>query len=529
LILEIITEYNLKNNKNKIWDYEQIYEENMSIICKICNKEFKSQITNSHLKNHNITTEDYKKLYGIDSLTSIEYKLKLSEKRKGENNPNYNNKWSQEQKEKLSKKLKGKISSNKGIPMSDEQKQKLSEIKKGIPSKLKNIPKSQEQKEKISIGVKKYAEENKELLKERSKKSVQTRINNGYFENKKIKTIEKNIQKYESLGYSAIYEEKTRSYTITCNICNNKFTRLSMTYIHTEMCNTCYPIKKISNGEIEVYEYIKSIYDKTIIQSDKSIFKNGFEIDILLPEDNIGIEYCGLYWHSELNGKSKWYHKIKYEKAKKENIRLIQIFEDEWIHKKEIVKSRLKSILNKNDTIYARKCIIREIDSSVSNNFLEQTHIQGKGYGEINIGLFHNDELVSVMKFSKLSKAKGYKIIPENVYELNRFSSKINVVGGASKLFNYFIKNYTPIKIISYSDLRWNTGNVYKILGMTETGITTPNYWYIKKDYRIHRYKLKKNINDPKNITEWELRKSQGWNRIWDCGHKKYIWENKNG
>jgi hypothetical protein len=501
----------------------------MSVICKICNREFGSQITNSHLKTHNMTTVDYKNIYGNDSLSCKEYKEKISKNLLGENNPNFNNKWSDEQKSKLSEKLKGRIPPNKGIPMSDEQKNKLSVLAKSRPSPTKGIPKTEEQKKKIAEGVKIYAENNKELLKERAKKSVQTRKDNGYFDSLKNKTIEKNIKKYNDLGYDATFDYTNDFYTLNCNNCNTKFTRMSMTYVHENMCNVCYPTKKVSNGELEVYEYIKSIYNKTIISSDKSVLSNGFEIDILLPEDNIGIEYCGLYWHSELNGKSRWYHRTKYDKCKQKNIRLIQIFEDEWLHKTEIVKQRLNSILKHNKPIYARKCKIIEIDSSEANEFLKNTHIQGKGYGSINIGLLFENELVSVMKFSKLSRAKGYKDIPENVYELNRFSSKTNIVGGASKLFSYFIKKYNPIKVISYSDLRWNTGNVYKILGMAEVGITIPNYWYFKKDIRYHRYVFKKTENDPKDITEWELRKSEGLNRIWDCGHKKYEWTNKKG
>jgi ribosomal protein S8 len=476
-----------------------------------------------------MTTTDYKKIYGDDSLSCKEYKEKLSKERIGKNNPNFNNKWSDESKAKLSEKLKGRVPPNKGIPMSEEQKDKLRILAKERPPTTKGISKTDEQKKKISDGVKLYAKNNKEILKERAKKSVQTRIDNGYFKLLKKTTIEKNIKKYNDFGYIATFDEENNFYLLNCNKCNNTFTRISMTYIHEQMCNVCYPIKKVSKGELEVYEYIKSIYNKTIITSDKSVLSNGFEIDILLPEDNIGIEYCGLYWHSELNGKSRWYHRTKYDKCKQQNIRLIQIFEDEWLHKKEIVKQRLNSILQYNKPIYARKCEIKEINSSEANTFLQNTHIQGKGYGSINIGLFFNKELVSVMKFSKLSRAKGYKDIPENIYELNRFSSNTNIVGGASKMFVYFIKKYNPIKLISYSDLRWNIGNVYKILGMTEVGVTIPNYWYFKKDIRYHRYMFRKKENEPKDITEWELRKSEGWNRIWDCGHKKYEWTNKKG
>jgi hypothetical protein len=64
---------------------------------------------------------------------------------------------------------------------------------------------------------------------------------------------------------------------------------------------------------------------------------------------------------------------------------------------------------------------------------------------------------------------------------------------------------------------------------MTLEKETNLNYWYVKSSQRFHRFNLRKKQNEPKDITEWELRKSEGWSRIWDCGNEKYIWTNKKG
>jgi hypothetical protein len=96
------------------------------------------------------------------------------------------------------------------------------------------------------------------------------------------------------------------------------------------------------------------------------------------------------------------------------------------------------------------------------------------------------------------------------------------VLGGASKLLKYFERNYDWSKIISYADRRWSVGNVYDKLGFDLTGVTKPNYWYIKDQKRLHRFNLRKKYEDPKNLTEWQIRQSQGWNRIWDCGNLRY-------
>ena len=103
------------------------------------------------------------------------------------------------------------------------------------------------------------------------------------------------------------------------------------------------------------------------------------------------------------------------------------------------------------------------------------------------------------------------------------------VIGAASKIFSKFISDFSPEKVISYADLRWFTGESYKNFGMELESIAVPNYWYFKlpEVNRIHRYSLRKNNSDNKSISEWENRKLQGYDRIWDCGHAKWVYRQK--
>ena len=113
-----------------------------------------------------------------------------------------------------------------------------------------------------------------------------------------------------------------------------------------------------------------------------------------------------------------------------------------------------------------------------------------------------------------------------------RFSTSKNIVGGASKLLAYFIKVYKPIKIISYADRRWSTGNLYEKLGFTFISNTSPNYYYINigngSDIRHHRYGFAKHTLQEKlpifndSLSEWKNMQVNGWDRIWDCGSIKY-------
>lgn len=287
-----------------------------------------------------------------------------------------------------------------------------------------------------------------------------------------------------------------------------------------------------SKSQNEVQEFVESLGINTI----KNYRELGFEIDIFLPEYNIGIEYNGLYWHSIYSGKkNKNYHKNKYEQCRKNGIRLIQIFDDEWQNKKEILKSKLKNILNKsnNEKIYARKCIIKEInDSKILYNFYNKNHIQGQAYGDINIGLYYNNNLVASMSFitGKLYRKKENKL-----FELNRYTTdnNYNIVGGAGKLLKYFIRNYNPQNIYSFADLRYTNfdNNLYEKLGFKLDKIMPPNYYYTKNyKKRLTKYSFaKKNLkkrfpeiySDIKS--EWQIMKEAGYDIIWDCGKLRYI------
>jgi hypothetical protein len=217
------------------------------------------------------------------------------------------------------------------------------------------------------------------------------------------------------------------------------------------------------------------------------------ELDVFIPSHNIAIEFDGLYWHSELHKPSN-YHLNKTELCEKQGIQLIHIFEDEWRDKRDIIKSRLKNILGlTNNKIFGRKTQIKEVNSIDAKEFLNKNHIQGNVNSSIKIGLYLNNELVSLMTFGKGRIALGGD---SNQYELLRFCNKLDtsVIGGADKLLKYFIKTYKPKDIISYADRRWSQGDLYEKLGFDNTHNSSPNYWYIINNKRKYRFGFRKSI-----------------------------------
>ena len=212
-------------------------------------------------------------------------------------------------------------------------------------------------------------------------------------------------------------------------------------------------------------------------------------------------------------------------------IHLIHIFEDEWVNNKDIVKSRLKNLFKLTDNkVYGRKCIIKEVNTKDKTKFLNDNHIQGTIGSKVNLGLYYNDDLVSIMTFGKGRVVmNGVK----NEWELLRFCNKINhsVIGGASKLFKHFIKNYNPNQLISYADRRWSQGNLYNQLGFNKTHNSTPNYFYVVNNEREHRFKYRKNLLVESGFdikkTEREIMYDRGIYRIYDCGNLVYIYNKK--
>lgn len=286
------------------------------------------------------------------------------------------------------------------------------------------------------------------------------------------------------------------------------------------LCTVCYPIgDQKSIKEKELLEFIKSIYSGEIISG----YRDGLEIDIYLPELNLGFEFNGLYYHSS-KFKDNNYHLNKTEHFKEKRIRIIHIWEDDYDNKFEIIKSQIKSLIGLSKRIFARKCIVKEVSIKESKQFLNDGHIQGSVASSIKIGLYYNDELVSLMTFNS---SEGRKKMEQGGYNLNRFCNKcgVNVVGGASKLLSYFIKNYEVKRIVSYADKDWSIGNLYEVLGFENVGGNGPDYKYIVNGCRVHKSRYKKdklNLEDKTKTTELQEMNRRGIYRIYDCGKLKF-------
>ncbi len=281
------------------------------------------------------------------------------------------------------------------------------------------------------------------------------------------------------------------NYKFKCLTCNTEFTDC-LEDGDIPRCPICY--KTTSLFEEEIYNFIKSICNYNILQHNRTILYNK-ELDIYIPDLKIAIECDGLYYHSSLHGhKDRLYHINKTLECSKQGIKLIHIFEDEWLYKKDIVKSMLSSLLNKTTDINTDD--IKPVSYINSKSFLNNNHINGNCKSNIQLGLYYNNNLVYILTLRSLRN---------NNYKILRVCSKlnINIVDGFNKLILYFIDHYNPSEITLYEDNRWNIDNITTLYKIKEY---QPKCWFFKKNYK--RYS-KLNVY---------------YDKIYDCGYIKYRW-----
>ena len=302
-----------------------------------------------------------------------------------------------------------------------------------------------------------------------------------------------------------------------CKICNKReliFKSSFSGYSKTCTSKACY--MNSSTLEIEVYNFLLSLNSTT----KSKFFINRREYDIIVQDKNLLVEFNGLYWHGDLIKDDKKYHYNKYLLAKEYNYDLFNIWEDDWHYKNDIIKSILTYKVGRQPiNINGRECIIKEFKDT--KQFLNENHLQGWCQSSINLGLYYEDELVSLMTFG------ARKISSKNQYELLRFCNKkyTNVRGGASKLFKYFTKHYNS-DIISYASCDYSNGNLYEVLGFKKIGHTGINYWWCDNDIKYSRNKFMKHKlvekGFDKNKTEDKIMREREFYKIWGSGNLKY-------
>ncbi len=298
-------------------------------------------------------------------------------------------------------------------------------------------------------------------------------------------------------------------------------------YFYKYELNKKYTLDRSSSKEeYEIMKWLMEIKPGIEIEHHcrrfKDINNKVMELDIYLPEYNVAIEYNGTYWHSKLNIDDNKYHYNKSVSCENIGIRLIHIFEYEWYNERQkpILKNIIKSAIGIIDNkIFARKCKIEVKRPIELKEFFNTNNIQGFRNGKLAICLTCDNEVVMSYIFGHPFFGKG-----KYEWEVIRGATKLNttIVGGASKLFKYFIKNYDPSNCVYYIDYNYFNGNSLEHI---------ENMEYIKSQVSFKNLFLSngevKNRQPGRYKEIKELEKQKLVTRIYNAGTKVYVWNKK--
>ena len=328
----------------------------------------------------------------------------------------------------------------------------------------------------------------------------------------------------DEYGYSLVdYVNNSTPVEIKCEE-HGIFLQSPRDHLKGHGCHTCGLIKAryftgTSKLEEDFVLFIKSFYTGEVVTSVRDKIPP-MELDIFLPDLNLGIEINGGYWHSE-RFKDKNYHLGKYNLCKEKGIRLVSIWEWEILKDKTKIENFIKNLISEKIKLQARKLHIKEVDVSTQREFLEHNHLQGYVSCSLALGLYKENELIQIMTL----RAKDKK---NKIFEIGRLTTRVgySVIGGAERLFKNLQKMVDFKEIISYNNMDKFTGEVYERLGLTFENITIPYGWINDRRF-IPRYQTQKSKliqkGLDKNKSESEIMRDEGFSKIYLTGIQRFI------
>lgn len=286
-------------------------------------------------------------------------------------------------------------------------------------------------------------------------------------------------------------------------------------------CPHC--VHHVSKAEEEIAQFVKDLLpEEEVITSDRSII-TPYELDIVVPSRNVAIEFNGVYWHSEDQGKDKWYHYEKWKRCQDRGIQLIQVWEDTFDERPEAVKAMIASKLgvSQRERVFARKTKVVAVSLDEAREFLNKYHVQGWTRASVYLGLTHSDYgLVAVCAFKK----SGSEVV------LERYATSAHVIGGQSKLLAAFDRTHTYERMVTFADHEVSDGGLYEQTGWERDKELLPDYKYRvgskrvhKFNFRIARFKSDSSLEYHEGMSERELALLNGLARVWDSGKVRYV------
>lgn len=271
-----------------------------------------------------------------------------------------------------------------------------------------------------------------------------------------------------------------------------------------------------SSLSLEMVQFVESLGLGAVLEHSLG----GWKYDVFIPGRNLVIEMQGLHWHS--NDLSKTRDAKKRQEALKSGLHHMAVFEDEWVKKRHVIESVLRSRLGVSSpsvSLRPSRCRVEPVSVARADALYEAHHYIGASRSKVNLGIVHDGNLIGCVSFGRPTRKSSHD------WELTRMvmDPAFRVHGAWSSALKTFVSGYSPSSIVSFSDNRLFLGAVYERIGFMKDGDVPPDYYWVKGGRRMHKSGLRK----PKGctITETELRESEGYRRIWDFGKVRWVWK----
>lgn len=297
-------------------------------------------------------------------------------------------------------------------------------------------------------------------------------------------------------------------------------------------CPKCAQRAQSSKAEEEIAQMLSErglVEGKDFIRNARPPVLGGSELDFYFPQHNLAVEYNGVFFHSEARGKTRNAHYDKWAKCRDNSIQLVYVWEDDYQRNKQLIINMIMHKIGRSTgrRIYARQCSIKQITHAEASEFLDAHHIQGKSpQCNLHLGLFCDGQLVAVSTW----------LFTRDVVYLQRYATSEHVVGGLGKMLKRVIRDDAPQwnakSIITFASHDVSNGKTYLALGFKSDAVLRPDYSYLYKGKRVHKFNFRlKRFRDDPDLT-WDPSKSEsqlaainGLHKVWDAGKTRFVLE----
>ena len=292
-----------------------------------------------------------------------------------------------------------------------------------------------------------------------------------------------------------------------------------------------------------------------VLSDDHTVLPSGKELDIVVPDHHLAIEFNDIFSHSEeavvtvhRRPRPHSYHAAKTRETREQGYQLVHVWEDDWLHRRDLVLRALAHRLHAVDRLpdalpdinplacqrlYARNLTARRVHGGIARRFWQDNHLQGPVHCTVNIGLYDQDGVLRAL-LGIGRKNHGSRVsLPDGTWDIQRYATLGVIVGGFTKLLAHAETLVSVDTWTSWSDNDISDGGMYQAAGFVVDKRQAPSYSYVGRKTRwerVHRstYTKQRFINDPdltyqSGQTEHEAALANRLYRIYDAGKTRWV------